>query len=484
MFENIHKSSNSVIPVILCGGSGTRLWPLSRESFPKQFLSLDYESENSLLQNTFKRLEYLDRISNPILVCNERHRFIVAEQMREIGVSPKAILLEPFGRNTAPAIAIAALKAIETDNDPTLLIVSSDHIIRSNENFIRSLRESIDLANDNKLVACGIVPTSPETGYGYIEVEDKLDIKNIRGSKIKKFVEKPSFKTATQFLKSEKYVWNSGIFIFKASVIIKELERFSPEIIKLCREAIRHQSLDLDFHRIEKKYFNSCPSISIDVAVMEKTELGMVVPLDAGWSDIGNWKSLWDNQNKDNDGNLIEGNVIAKSCKNSLLMSKNRHIVGIGLTDIIVVETNDAILISNMAKSQEVKNIVCEMKDKGISAATIHRKIYRPWGFYVSVVEGHRWQVKRIEVNPGASLSLQMHHHRAEHWVIVTGTARVFLDDKESLLTENQSIFIPVGSKHKLCNPGKLPLVLIEVQSGCYLEEDDIFRFEDDYGRG
>ena len=475
-------SSNALIPVILCGGSGTRLWPLSRQSFPKQFLSLSSNDNYSLLQNTIKRISNLKKISTPILVCNEEHRFLVAEQMRGINVKDFSILLEPFGRNTAPAIAISALKALEKNDDPILLILSSDHEILNKEKFINTLNAGINYAENEKLVTFGIVPTSPETGYGYIKAQ-KPFTDNIQGIDIKEFLEKPDLEKAKELIKDKRFTWNSGIFMFKAKTIIAELEKYFPDIVKYSKESLKKSRDDLDFVRLEKMSFKKCPNISIDFAVMEKTKKGTVLPLDANWNDIGSWQSVWEVSNKDKNGNFTKGKTIIKNTKNCYLSSDARLLVGIGLEDLIVVETNDAILVSNKKESQKVKEIVKILGDKKIPEGLKHSKIYRPWGHYKSIFEEERWQVKLIEVKSGGKLSLQMHHHRSEYWIIVGGTAEVEVDDKTKILTENESIYIPLGSKHRLTNPGKIPLTLIEVQSGSYVGEDDIVRFEDIYGR-
>ena len=473
----------SLLPVILCGGQGTRLWPLSRASFPKQYLRISLENNHSLLQKTQARLKGLSNLIEPICICNEEHRFLVAEQMRQINVKPSAILLEPVGRNTAPAIAIAALKAIENGQNPMLLVLAADHEVLNSDEFIRTIEAGKSYAEQGRLVTFGIVPTTPETGYGYIEAEEPLIQEGLKGSNIKKFIEKPTIETAKVFIKDDRFTWNSGMFLFQASTILEELKKFAPKILSSCQAALKENMVDLDFQRIEKKAFEESPNISIDIAVMEKTSLGTVLPLNAGWSDIGNWKSIWNLAKKDIDGNAIKGNVIMKNSKNCYIRSENRLIATLGTKDLIIVETNDSILIADHDHSQDVKLIVQELNREGKTEGKSHREIYRPWGHYTSVVEGNRWQVKRIEVKPGATLSLQMHHHRAEHWIVVKGTAQVEINNKEHLLSENQSTFIPVGSKHRLSNPGKLPLVLIEVQSGSYLGEDDIIRFEDKYGR-
>ena len=477
-------TDNSIIPVILSGGSGTRLWPLSRESYPKQFLALDSRTNKTLLQKTYERLLGLEGLDSPIIICNEDHRFLVAEQFREINTNPKAIILEPEGRNTAPAVAVAALKAISLGKDPLLLILAADHLIENIVEFQRVIKSAKTYANQGRLITFGIVPTCAETGYGYIEAK-KLPCKKdqIVGLEINKFIEKPNKEIAANLIKDPRYTWNSGMFLFRASSIISELKKFSPEIIKYSKIAIEKDIEDLDFLRLEKESFKKCPKISLDIAVMEKTKLGMVLPLNVGWSDIGSWKSLWDISPKNTDGNYINGRVIAEKSKNSYFKSDQRLIVGLGVENLIIVDTNDAILIANRDQSQNIGNIIKNLSSTDFPEVKTHRKIYRPWGNYTTIVEGNRWLVKLIEVKPNASLSLQMHHHRAEHWVVVNGTALIEKNGEKQLLSENESTFIPLGCKHRLSNPGKMQLELIEVQSGNYLDEGDIIRFEDSYGR-
>ena len=474
--------SNSITPVILCGGSGSRLWPLSRESYPKQFLSLKKEEKFSLLQKTIKRISTLKNLKTPILVCNEEHRFIVAEQMREINIKDFIILLEPFGRNTAPAITLAALKSLEVEDDSTLLVLSSDHEIKRNEQFLNVIHLGLKFTEMNKLVTFGVVPTSPEIGYGYIKAKKSFG-KKIEGLDIESFIEKPDKETAQKLIKDNRFTWNSGMFMFKAKEIIKEINKFSPEVLLCCKNAINKSIKDLDFQRLDKASFDECDEISIDIAVMEKTSNGIVIPLDAGWSDVGSWEAIWENSIKDPNGNHIEGNVLLENSKNSYFRSEDRLVVGIDLNDLIVIETRDSILISDKKSSQKVKNIVKNLKKNKIPEGQTHSKVYRPWGNFLTVVQDRRWQVKLIKVKPGEKLSLQMHHHRSEHWVVVSGTAKVEVDDKMLFLSENQSTYIPLGSKHRLSNPGKIDLTLIEVQSGSYVGEDDIVRFEDIYGR-
>ncbi len=472
-----------IIPVILCGGSGSRLWPLSRASYPKQYWSLDGQSKNTLLQQTQLRLNNLTGITNPLLICHEEHRFIVAEQMRQINVEPSAILLEPVGRNTGPAIAVAALQATKQNEDPFLLVLPADHVIKNTSRFLKVIEAGKEYAKNGRLITFGIVPTAPETGYGYIEASETFSTNELKGIAISRFIEKPDIETAQEFLANGRFTWNSGIFLFKASTIIQELERLSPELVSSCRDSLKQNVPDMNFLRLNKEAFASCPNLAIDVAVMEKTNLGTVLPLDAGWSDVGSWSALWKTGDKDNQGNILRGNVIAEESENCYLRSEQRLVVGVGVKDLIVVETDDAVLVTHRSYAQEVKKIVNKLESEGRIEGTSHRKIYRPWGNCTVVMDGSRWQVKRIEVKPGASLSLQMHHHRAEHWIVVKGTALVEIEGEKKLIGENQSTYIPLGHKHRLTNPGKMPMELIEVQSGAYLGEDDIVRFEDFYGR-
>ncbi len=475
--------SKSIIPIILCGGTGSRLWPLSRESYPKQYLSLDGAESKSLLQKTQERIKGLKNIKPPILICNEDHRFIVAEQMKEIGINPYSILLEPFGRNTAPAITLASLLALEKEEDPILIVLSSDHQITDTLQFVKTINNGLSYAKENRLVTFGVIPDSPETGFGYIEAENKLDPKNIKGEKILRFIEKPNLETAKILIQDKRFSWNSGIFMFKASLILEEIGKFHPELISSSKKALEGENYDLDFRRLNQQAFEQCPDLSIDVAVMERTNIGTVLPLNAGWSDLGSWHAVWKSHNKDNSGNVIRGKVLSKDTKNCLLKSDKRLIVGIGLEDLIVVETSDAILVANKNDDQKIKDIVQDLKKKGFSEGQVHQKVFRPWGSYASVANESRWQVKLIKVKPGASLSLQKHQHRSEHWIIVSGTAKIEINKKTFTLSENQSTYIPLGSIHRLSNPGKIELSLIEVQSGPYLGEDDIERFEDNYGR-
>jgi len=467
---------SKVLPVLLCGGSGTRLWPLSREAYPKQFLSL--AGKDSLLQATCLRLRGLPGAMAPLLISNEEHRFMVAEQCRQVDVEPLSIILEPVGRNTAAAIAVAALHAMESQQDPVLLVLPSDHLLQDEAGFREAVLLALPAAEAGALLTFGIVPTAPETGFGYIKA---VPGEGVRG--VEQFVEKPDLATAEKYLASGEYFWNSGMFMFRASRFIAELEKFAPEILRHCRVALANSKRDADFMRLDKESFSACPSDSIDYAVMEKTQHAMVLPIDVGWSDVGSWSALWQVAEQDDEGNVHHGDVMAENCRNTFVWSGNRLVSTLGLENMIVVDTDDALLIAHQDHVQDVKKIVARLKSDGRPQAVHHRQVYRPWGSYTSVDSGDRFQVKRIIVKPGAALSLQMHHHRAEHWIVVSGTARVTCDENVMTLSENQSTYIPLGSKHRLENIGKLPLELIEVQSGSYLGEDDIVRFDDVYGR-
>lgn len=461
-------------PVLLSGGSGTRLWPLSREAYPKQFLPL--AGDDTMVQATWRRVEAIADLG-PIVVANEEHRFLVAEQLRQIGAPTPAILLEPVGRNTAPAIAAAALQAMAGGADPLLLVLPSDHVVRDEAAFQRAVREALPAADAGALVTFGIVPDAPETGFGYIQAEAGDGLR-----KVSRFVEKPDAATARSYLDAGGYYWNSGMFLFRASRYLEELARFRPDIVEAVRAAHAAARHDGDFVRLDKEAFTGCPSDSIDYAVFEKTDHAMVLPVDIGWNDVGSWSALWDVAERDADGNAHHGDVIAVDSRNSYAYAQ-RLVALVGVDDIVVVETDDAVLVARKDRVQDVKLVVARLKEEQRSQAVLHREVHRPWGSYDSVDNGGRHQVKRIKVKPGAALSLQMHHHRAEHWIVVSGTAKVTRGDETLLLSENESTYIPLGVKHRLENPGKVPLELIEVQSGSYLGEDDIVRFEDVYGR-
>ncbi|MGF6419193.1 mannose-1-phosphate guanylyltransferase/mannose-6-phosphate isomerase [Stenotrophomonas sp. AN71] len=465
---------SSIQPVILSGGSGTRLWPLSREAYPKQFLPL--AGELTMLQATWKRVAPI-AARGPLVIANEEHRFVAAEQLQQVGAEPAAIILEPVGRNTAPAIAVAALEATRDGTDALLLVLPSDHVITNEAAFRSAVQAAAAAAEAGKLVTFGIVPTGPETGYGYIKAADGQGLRAVE-----RFVEKPDLDTATGYVSSGQYFWNSGMFLFKASRYLQELERFQPAMLAGSRQAWQQARRDADFTRLGKDAFTTVPSDSIDYAVMEKTADAVVIPLDAGWNDVGSWTALRDVSQQDGDGNAHQGDVIAIDCRNTYAYAQ-RLVALVGLDDVVVVETDDAVLVGKADRMQDVKTVVAQLKAEGRSEATWHRKVYRPWGAYDSIDNGERFQVKRITVKPGGTLSLQMHHHRAEHWIVVSGTAEVTRGDEVILLSENQSTYIPLGVTHRLRNPGKLPLELIEVQSGSYLGEDDIVRFEDTYGR-
>lgn len=468
-----------LIPVILSGGSGTRLWPLSRKGFPKQFLS--FLASQTLFQSTLTRLSRDANSSGfaPIVVCNEQHRFTVAEQLQEIGAQNSGIILESDGRNTAPAVAVAALHALAVNPNAVMLVLPADHVIKDEARFYEAMLQAKQAASEGRLVTFGIVPTSPQTGFGYI----KASAKGEGFSKVDAFVEKPDEETAASYVASGDYYWNSGMFAFRADVYLKELAHYRPDIYDASQKAYEGAAKDMDFIRLDKEAFLSCPDESIDYAVMEKTDQAVVMPLDAGWSDVGSWSAIWEVSDKDEKGNTLKGDVLLQDTQNSLLFSEERLVAAVGVKDIILVETKDAVMVAHKDCVQDVKKIVQQLKAENRPEADWHRQVYRPWGCYDSIDSDERFQVKRITVKPGATLSLQKHHHRAEHWIVVSGTAEVTCDDKVFLLTENQSTYIPLGSTHRLSNPGKVPLLLIEVQSGSYLGEDDIVRFEDQYGR-
>jgi len=485
-----------ILPVILSGGSGTRLWPLSRELYPKQLLPL--VDKRTMLQNTVTRLDGIPYLGDPLIICNESHRFMVAEQMRLIQVKPSAIVLEPVGRNTAPAVAVSALRALTKKNDPVLLVLPADHVIKNTAAFRAVVQAGRIYAEAGKLITFGIVPDKPETGYGYIKKGKEIKVKSeakgeeslithhsslITAFKVERFEEKPNPSKAKKFISSGDYLWNSGMFMFTASSFLRELKRFAPDILKACERANKGAAKDLVFLRLDEKAFTECPADSIDYAVMEKTGSAVVIPLDAGWSDIGSWSALWEVLDKDKDGNSVSGDVITKDVSNSFIYAGNRLVTAVGVKDHIIIETADAVLVADKDKAQEVKDIVEHLKAEKREEAHLHRRVNRPWGAYECIDSSERFQVKRITVNPGASLSLQRHRHRAEHWVVVKGTARITKGKEVLTISENESTYIPLGTKHRLENPGKIPLELIEVQSGSYLAEDDIERFDDKYGR-
>ncbi len=474
-----------ITPLVLSGGSGTRLWPLSRELYPKQLLPL--VGERTMLQETLLRLDGLAELAAPLVVCNNAHRFLVAEQLRQIDRTAETILLEPVGRNTAPAVAAAAQHWLgahpePADADTLLLVLPADHLIRDVAAFHRAVASAAEAAAAGKLVTFGITPTSPETGYGYIRAATGAhDAGSPRP--VERFVEKPDVDTARAYLESGEYLWNSGMFMFSARRYLAELDALAPAMAAACREACARASADLDFLRLDENAFAACPADSIDYAVMEKTRDAVVVPLDAGWSDVGTWASLCEASSADAEGNVAIGDVVTEDSRNCYVRADHRLVATVGVEDHIIVETADAVLVAAKDKAQHVKRLVEQLKARQREEASLHREVYRPWGSYDSIDLGTRFQVKRITVKPGATLSLQMHHHRAEHWIVVSGTAEVTCGDRVFLLTENQSTYIPIGTRHRLANPGRLPLELIEVQSGSYLGEDDIVRFEDDYGR-
>ncbi|HEY8682418.1 MAG TPA: mannose-1-phosphate guanylyltransferase/mannose-6-phosphate isomerase [Rhodanobacter sp.] len=468
-----------LIPLILSGGSGTRLWPVSRKNLPKQFLAL--AGKGTLFQQTIARTRQLPLVTAPIVVASEDHRFLAADQLLEAGIEDATIVLEPLARNTAPAIALGALQALQHDADALLLVLPADHLITDTAAFVEAVKQATPLAEQDWLVTFGIRPDRPETGFGYIRRAEAI---GKHGYRVEQFVEKPDLETAQSYLADGGYDWNSGMFLFKASRYLEELATHAPAMLAAVREAHAKASIDLDFVRIDHDAFAQVPEKSIDYAVMEKTTRAAVIPVSCGWSDIGSWSALWLTGERDAHGNLSEGDTLSIDSRNSLLRSHDRHLLTtVGIDDLIVVTTPDATLVAHRDAAQEVKQIVEQLKAAGRSEHSLHRVVHRPWGSYDSLEAGERFQVKRIQVKPGASLSLQKHHHRAEHWIVVSGTAEVTCDDKVFLLGENQSTFIPLGSKHRLRNPGKLALELIEVQSGSYLGEDDIVRFDDVYGR-
>lgn len=469
-----------IVPVILAGGSGTRLWPLSRQHYPKQLLKLF--GDKTMLQQTILRLTGLPDLASPIVVCNVEHRFMVAEQLNEIGITDAAIILEPIARNTAPALALAALQAKENDPNSTLLVLSADHMIRDVEEFQRVAKAAVAAAAKNHIVTFGVQPTHPETGYGYIKTH-KAPSDQVEAYVVEQFVEKPNLEKAKSYLAEGCYYWNSGMFVFKTDVFLDELSACSPDVVASAEQSRKLAVRDLDFIRVDKDAFASSPNISIDYAVMEKSKNVVCVPLDAGWSDVGDWKSYWDVSQKDESGNSFIGDSIDVGSTNTLVFSQDKLVATLGVDNLMIINTPDAVLVADKSQAQQVKAIISQIEKQNRSEHMQHREIYRPWGCYDAIDNGDRYQVNRIRVKPGASLSLQLHHHRAEHWIVVKGTALVQKGDEIMLLSENESTYIPVGTRHRLSNPGKIPLEIVEVQSGPYLDDDDVIRYEDSYGR-
>jgi mannose-1-phosphate guanylyltransferase/mannose-6-phosphate isomerase len=474
------KVRDHIYPVVLSGGAGTRLWPMSRELYPKQLLALT--AEESLLQETVRRVGDRDRFRAPVVVCNEEHRFIVAEQLRAIGVTPWSTVLEPFGRNTAPAAAVAALMLEEAEPGAVLLVMPSDHVIADGAAFHRAVMAGAGAAREGALVTLGVTPEEPETGYGYIEKGEALP-RHSGCFRVSRFVEKPDSETARGLLAAGGWHWNSGIFLFAARSYLEELERLQPEIVVASRAALAAGRRDLDFFRLDRDAFKGSPSLSIDYAVMEHTARAAVVPVTMGWNDVGSWSALWQIGKKDRHGNVCVGDVIVQDVRDCYIRSEGRLVTAFGVEDMVIVATDDVVMVVPRARAQEVRQLVECLKAQGRTEHVVHSHVFRPWGSYRSIDNGDRFQVKQIVVKPGAKLSLQMHHHRAEHWVVVNGTARVTRGEETFLIHENESTFIPLGVVHRIENPGKVPLRLIEVQSGPYLGEDDILRFEDSYGR-
>jgi len=462
-----------LLPVVMAGGTGSRLWPLSRELRPKQFLS--FHEGGSLLQNTISRLEGLD-VAPPIVICNEEHRFLVAEQLRQLNKLASNIILEPTGRNTAPAITLAALHAISAGNDPLMLVLAADHLIKDTDTFRSVISSAIGFAEQGKLVTFGIVPNAPETGYGYIQRGTAQQTNGNTAWTIARFVEKPDIATAAAWVESGEYLWNSGMFMFRASAYLKELAKFRPDILDICRKAIQHAVSDLDFIKIDKAIFLECPSESIDYAVMEHTHSGIVVALDAGWNDVGSWSALWETSTRDSCGNVLAGDIFTRHTNNCYIHSEDKLIAALGLKELVVVDTKDALLIADKNNVQDVKLVVEHLKAQSRSEYREFSMRYQPWGHVESLVRDTRYQVNRVTVIPGGELSLQLHHHRIEQWVVLTGTALIQIEDQAQILVENESITIPLGKKHKLSNPGKLKLEILEIQFGSYLGEDDVQR--------
>lgn len=468
-----------LLPVIMAGGTGSRLWPMSRELHPKQFLRL--HSVNSMLQETLKRLDGVE-IGEPVVICNEDHRFMVAEQLRQIDMLSHNIILEPIGRNTAPAIALAALNATAAGNDPIMLVLAADHIIKDVNVFHQAIEAALPYAAEKRLVTFGIVPTGPETGYGYIQRGECCDDKAVAAN-VKRFVEKPDLATAQAYVDSGEYFWNSGMFMFRAKRYLEELEAFRPDILAACRRSLDDTECDKNFINVNRGAFASCPDESVDYAVMEKTQDAVMIPLDAGWSDVGSWSALWEVSQKDGAGNALTGDTFLHNTRDCYINTDEKLVAAVGVDNLVIVNTKDAVLVVDKSKVQDVKKVVEYLKKHKRSEYRRHREVYRPWGICDILVAEKRFNVNRITVNPGEAFSLQMHHHRTEHWVVLSGTAKVTTGDKTFLLTENQSTFIPIGVVHRLENPGNIPLELIEIQSGSYLGDDDIIRIKDHYGR-
>ena len=473
------QNTMKIHPVILSGGSGSRLWPLSREHYPKPLLPL--ASEQTLLQETACRLDRLEEVGEAVYVCNEEHRFLVAEQIAEVGKTPAIIILEPEGRNTAPALTLAALFLAGEDPESMMVVMPADHVIRDGQAFVEAVEQGCPQAAEGELVTFGIVPDAAETGYGYIKRDGEVAGGGVW--KVARFVEKPDQDTAERYLAEGDYFWNSGIFLMRTDQWLQEIGEHRPDILEACRAAMQRGTRDSDFYRVKREAFLGCPGDSIDYAVMEKTQHAVVVPFSAGWSDVGAWSALWNVCPHDEAGNVVQGDVLVKDTRNAVLVAESRCLATVGLDGVIVVETADAVLVASKDRAQDVKHIVSQLKDSNREECRVHRRVYRPWGSYEGMDKGDRFQVKRLTVKPGASLSLQMHNHRSEHWVIVKGTARVTCGDQVFNLHENESTYIPLGERHRLENPGNIPLEVIEVQSGSYLGEDDIVRFDDVYDR-
>lgn len=465
-------ASTTIHPVILSGGSGTRLWPLSREHYPKQLLNL--VGDATLLQQSVQRLSGIAGAADPVLVCNEEHRFLISEQVRQVGANAARIILEPAGRNTCPAVTLAAL-ALQGSPDAVMLVMPADHIVKDAAAFRAAVASALPIAMRGRLVTFGVTPTGPATGYGYI--------RKGAGDAVAEFVEKPDAPTALRYFESGDYLWNSGMFLMRVDTWLEQLQRWAPDIAQQCKAAFADGHKDGDFFRVNREAFLQCRSDSVDYAVMEKTDRAAVVPLNAGWSDVGAWFNLWEVMDHDANGNVARGDVCLYDTHGSMVFAQHRLVATVGLKDVVVIETPDAVLVVDKDRAQDVKYIVEQLKAQNRPEHVMHRRVYRPWGYYEGVDSGHRFQVKRLMVNAGAALSLQMHHHRAEHWVVVKGTARVIREQETFMLTENQSTYIPIGARHRLENPGSIPLEIVEVQSGSYLGEDDIVRFADNYDR-